>query len=565
MVRFLFFFAAVFGGSLTPAAAQENPPVPEAPGAKATEPKKRTMKKKGYPDSPESQRQYQYKKQNRDAITWIATGDRRKAEAHFRRYLEGVPEDQEALYGLALSLIAPDSLTEANEAVEKALEAGVPIERFLAGPRTLTEPLFANEGFRKILAQQPLPDLLHGPMIGNVTENSLAFWVRTREEARVMVRLAGAGNLEGVAQGQSTRENDFTAVVRVKGLAPNAAYRYEVFVNGQKAPLAGQPHIRTAPPKGTPGEWTIGFGGGAGYTPWLEKMWGTLDEAGFDRFFLLGDNVYIDTPEVKETQRYCYYRRQSQPLFRTFVQRTPVLAIWDDHDFGVNDSEGGPEKKIPAWKPEVLKTFRQNWANPYYGGGFLDPGVWFHHSLGDVDFFFLDGRYYRSFDQTKENRTMLGEAQRSWLLEKLNHSTATFKFIISPVPFAPGAKGGNIAGGNIDTWDGFTEERKRIFDFITEKKIDGVILLSADRHRSDAWKLERPGAYPLYEFTSSKLTNIHTHPVMKKSLFGYNETCSYGQLKIDTTRQNPEVTFSIHDIEGNEKHTLTIQRNALKF
>ena len=54
-------------------------------------------------------------------------------------------------------------------------------------------------------------------------------------------------------------------------------------------------------------------------------------------------------------------------------------------------------------------------------------------------------------------------------------------------------------------------EREAIFSFINENKINGVVLISADRHRSDAWRIAREDGYAFYEFSSSKLTNVHTH------------------------------------------------------
>ena len=74
-----------------------------------------------------------------------------------------------------------------------------------------------------------------------------------------------------------------------------------------------------------------------------------------------------------------------------------IYSIWDDHDFGKNDTSGGIETFSPDWKLPVWKVFKENWNNPYYGGGAKQPGCWFDFSIGDVDFFMTDGRYYRSF------------------------------------------------------------------------------------------------------------------------------------------------------------------------
>ena len=84
------------------------------------------------------------------------------------------------------------------------------------------------------------------------------------------------------------------------------------------------------------------------------------------------------------------------------------------------------------------------------------------------------------------------------------------------------------------------------------------MLLSADRHRSDAWKIERPNGYPLYEFESSRLTNQHFHELMPDALFGYNEKQSFGLLTFDTTKPDPTVTYQIVNIDNEIVNELTI-------
>ena len=212
----------------------------------------------------------------------------------------------------------------------------------------------------------------------------------------------------------------------------------------------------------------------------------------------------------------------------------------------------------------MWKVFRNNWNNPAYGGGEKQPGCWFDFSIADVDFFMLDGRYYRVKGRRQnvevDNPSMLGRAQKQWLFEKLRNARGTFKVLASPVPWASGAKPGRAG---MDTWEGFKEERAEIFAFLARHKIDGVILISADRHRSDAWKIERASGYPLYEFESSRLTNIHTHGIMPGSLFGYNEKCSFGLLSFDTTASDPTVTYRIINIDNAVMHTLVLRKSQL--
>jgi len=277
-------------------------------------------------------------------------------------------------------------------------------------------------------------------------------------------------------------------------------------------------------------------------------MWDTIGSHHPSALLMLGDNVYIDDPEHLLTHHYCYSRRQSRPEWRKLIAGTPVYSIYDDHDFGTNDCVPGPEIDSPAWKREVWNLFRQNWINPSYGGGEANPGCWFDFTIGDVQFFLLDGRYYRDL----KGGSMLGPVQKKWLLDGLSKSDATFKVIASPVPFTP-----KIKPGSRDPGDGYLEEREEIFSHIGKEKIDGVFLIAADRHRTDLRKISRSDGYDLYEFESSRLTNRHTHKVVKTEglVWGFSEKCSFGLIDFDTTAGVPQVTFRCIDIDDVEHHS----------
>ena len=308
-------------------------------------------------------------------------------------------------------------------------------------------------------------------------------------------------------------------------------------------------------------QFTIAFGGGAGFVPENERMWTTIGAIKPRALLLLGDNVYIDDPETPEMQRFHYFRRQSQPEWAALAKEVPIYAIWDDHDFTTNDGWGGPQIDKPAWKREVWKIFKENWDNPYYGGGDENPGCWFDFRIGDVHFILLDGRYYRESPRDNENPSMLGPVQKKWLRETLKKEPATFKVLCCNVPMAP-----KVKPGSKDTWDGYSKERQDIYEFIAEEKIPGVIILSADRHRSDAYRIDTgiEGMYPLYEFSSSRLTNQHVHKIIKSSIFGYNEKQSFGRVDFDLTAEDPTVTYTIINIDGEVIHTLTVKLSDLQ-
>jgi len=499
----------------------------------------------------------EYKIFARDTISQIADGKLDTAINRFQKYLDKDPKDLESLYGLAVTYAQKQDVDKAIAYTKQAVDAGLPFGRFLAGPRDLLKPLTDNAEFKK-LAEKHAAGLLHGPMLGCVTDTSAKFWVRTANEVLVQVFVSSAENMGPPiksAIAKTNKDRDFTATLTVQDLKPDTTYYYQLLINGKKEPK--QWSFRTFAAAGARAKFQVGFGGGAGYNPQNERMWNTIAAYKLTAFLFLGDNVYIDNPTRPAVQQYCYYQRQSRPEFRDFIAFTSIYAIWDDHDFTINDSGGGPEIDKPEWKIPVWHVFRDNWNNPYYGGGENQPGCWFDFSIGDVDFFMLDGRYYRTNPKT-EIPSMLGPVQKKWLFDKLKSSKATFKVLASPVPWAFGAK-----PGSLDPWQGYKQEREEIFSFLEQNKSDGVILISADRHRSDVWKIERANGYDLYEFESSKLTNVHTHKLMPGALFGYNEKCSFGLLWFDTTLPDPQVTYQIINLDNEVVHTLELMASQL--
>jgi alkaline phosphatase D len=431
---------------------------------------------------------------------------------------------------------------------------------------TLYDATDPDAGLASVVGQDPFKDLVRkhglrlfgGPVLGCVTDASARFWVRTPGPATVQVVVAkadepSAGKKSGLVE--TTADLDFTALVDVGGLAPDTAYVYDMLVDGVPVPETGRARFRTYPSPGQPATFGVAFGGGARYNPPKEKMWEVIASYDPIAFLFLGDNVYIDQPESRTRQRVHYYRRQLRPEYRRLTSSTAIYAIYDDHDLGDDDCAGGPGAFVPAWKFKAWEVFRENWNNPSYGGGEKQPGCWFRFSIGDVDFFMLDNRYYRSFSEG----TMLGPVQKRWLLDGLQASEATFKVLVSGVLWTEHAD-----KGGADSWWGVRGEREEIFSLIDRERIGGVVLLSADRHRTDVYKIVRPRGYDLYEFETSKLTNDHTHPTSKKALFSYNQGNYFGLLRFDFTQPDPALTFECVTLEREHVYQLRLTRSQLQ-
>lgn len=500
----------------------------------------------------------QYKKVGTSAMSDIVDGKYDGVIEDTSDYLNEHPGDLESMYILAIAYANRGDMDEALDCASQAIAHGLPFGRFLAGPRDLLQPLTDSSGFRSLQRRHAV-QLLHGPVLGCLTDTGAKLWLRTANETtvRLSVRSRGSGPRSAVqVTGQTIAANDFTTVLAIQGLEADTLYDYELQARGDDKATEGS--FRTAPTLHKPATFQVGFGGGAGYTPQYERMWNTINSHDPLAFLFLGDNVYIDNPTRPAVQRYCYYRRQSRPEYRAFAGSTAVYAIWDDHDFTTNDAGGGPLIREPQWKIPVWHLFKENWVNPYYAGDSEDrPGCYFDFYIADVHFIMMDCRYYRDNPKV-ENPSMLGPVQLEWLFKTLKSSTGSFKILVSSVPWAYGAK-----PGSRDPWQGYRQEREKIFTYLSDNRIEGVVLLSADRHRSDLWKIDRPDGYPLYEFESSKLTNIHTHGIMKGSIFGYNEKCSFGLLTFDTRASDPTLTYDIIDIDDDLIYSFTVCKSEL--
>ncbi len=217
-----------------------------------------------------------------------------------------------------------------------------------------------------------------------------------------------------------------------------------------------------------------------------------------DVMLWLGDNVYLRRHEYHDTEAMAQrYRSQRGfgPLQR-LLTATSHLAIWDDHDYGPNNADGSY-----TLKGETLRLFRLYWANPSFGLP-ETPGIFGVATAGDVDFILLDDRYYRSHPKLPDGpgKSMWGAAQFAWLQAALMDARGRVKLV------ANGSQFWNAAS-RYEGLHEFPTEQKAFADFLLAQRIEGLLFLSGDRHFTELLRVERPGAYPLFEFTSSPLTS----------------------------------------------------------
>ncbi|KAJ1925096.1 hypothetical protein IWQ60_004771 [Tieghemiomyces parasiticus] len=125
------------------------------------------------------------------------------------------------------------------------------------------------------------------------------------------------------------------------------------------------------------------------------------------------------------------------------------------------------------------------------------PATYYAFDHGDVGFFVMDTRRYRSPNHQPDtvNKTMLGAEQKRELLDWLsavNHTRA-FKFIASSVPLASNWV---LGDGPVDTWGGYLTERAEILRVV--QTVPNVIFLSGDRHEAAVVRLGLPETVEAY-------------------------------------------------------------------
>jgi len=276
-----------------------------------------------------------------------------------------------------------------------------------------------------------------------------------------------------------------------------------------------------------------------------------------DLILFLGDNIYADTEDMTE-MRAKYDRLAANADFRRLRSEFPIMATWDDHDFGVND--GGAD--FPQ-REASEKEFMRFWDVPTQSpirtrGGVYDAKI-FGPEGQRVQVIMLDTRYFRSPLKTGEKRvggpyvaddspdkTMLGEAQWAWLKQQLE-KPAEVRLIGTSIQLVPEASGQ-------EAWGNLPREREKLIGLVKETKAAGVVLLSGDRHWAELSCRREQVSYPLYEITSSSFNQIHPRGTPTENRFRSDERTyhreNYGVVRIDWDRADPTVTLEVKDIEG---------------
>ena len=447
------------------------------------------------------------------------------------------------------------------------------IPRSIAGVLVLVPTLLVAQ-------RRPTPPvtLRSGPMLGATDMREVKLWAQTTGPARVKVvywdSLAPRTRLE-TEEVLTRRDSAYVALLTADQVEAGHSYGYQILVNGRAVPRPYPLRFRTTPLwvyHTDPAPFTLLTGSclyvrepgtdrpNDTYGEGAETIVRSMAAHGGDAMLWLGDNAYLR--EVDFNSWTGILRRwtntRSLPAMQPFLAAMPHYAIWDDHDYGPNDSDRG-------WfnKAVTRAAFGLFWPNPGRGIPELGGAITTEFASGDVEVFMLDDRWFRAPDTRKTGaRPYFGDAQLQWLIDALASSHATFKVV---------AVGGQVLNpaALFENYSTYPDERQRFLDLIAQEKIPGVLFLSGDRHHTELTRLDRPGTYPLYDLTVSPLSAGVSAPRADEQNTGRVDGTlvnarNFAALEFRGPRLDRVLTIRVMDENGKELWNREIRASELR-
>lgn len=285
-----------------------------------------------------------------------------------------------------------------------------------------------------------------------------------------------------------------------------------------------------------------------------------------DIFAYLGDNIYGDTKDMSVLQSK-YGLLSCKPEFQNLLSSVYVIATWDDHDYGANDS--GLDYPM---KEESKQIFLEFWNEPYSSERRNHTGIYTSYYYGDslhrVHVILLDCRTFRSLLVEDANgdyvanydssATMLGSEQWAWLKNELMQP-ARVRIIGSSTQFGREHNG-------YEAWANFPLQQQKMFQTIRDAHASGVVFMTGDVHIAELSVNNEPDLYPVYDLTSSGLTQLEGEDIpnanrVGNSFLDYN----FGMIEIDWSQPDPLILFKAYGLNGDAGITHSVNLSEISF
>ncbi len=351
---------------------------------------------------------------------------------------------------------------------------------------------------------------------------------------------------------------DHTVKLEAGGLAAGTTYYYRFLYKGTASTVG---RTRTAPaPTDSPANLRFGIASCANLQAgWFSAYRHLAARDDLDAVIHLGDYLYEYEPghygygpsnvdirphepprEMVELadyrQRHAQYKRDAD--LQALHAKAPFIVTWDDHEVTNDAWREGAENHQPDEGDYLVRRERAHrafdeWMPVRMGAtAALGDGTGLYRRLqfgALAELSMLDLRTYRDQQVSQPappvpstdggvsdpDRTITGDAQMAWLKESLAGDRAQWKLVGNPVMIAPVvfpplpadlARSVNDVTGllpedglpyNTDQWDGYTADRREVFQFLADHGITDTVFLTGDIH--SGWACDLPldaGTYP---------------------------------------------------------------------
>lgn len=195
-----------------------------------------------------------------------------------------------------------------------------------------------------------------------------------------------------------------------------------------------------------------------------------------DFFLHLGDLHYHDFSTANTAQYLSAYDEALAAGPGTVFRQIASHYVYDDHDYGPNDSAGdfvGRDNAVEAYRARVpYPTLEETGAT---------DAVYHSFEVGRCVFIVTDLRSESSnkADTDNSSKTMMGATQKAWFKGLLSDPANANKFFFwccSRVWHA------NTSAGH-DSWGGYNTERVELADYIKANCSGRIAILTGDRHQ----------------------------------------------------------------------------------
>jgi phosphodiesterase/alkaline phosphatase D-like protein len=415
-------------------------------------------------------------------------------------------------------------------------------------------------------------ELVQAPVVGIMQGIRIPILIKTNGEGKVRIEYQNVDEENGAFSEWYSLSglNDFSASLTLDNISHGATYKYRIQFENEDYSQWFQ--FKSFPAANKPGKFSFIFSACMREKYMGFNIFEKIAQRSPTFVALLGDQMYGDYDgDLNKLEDYLEnaslrekmtkegeiilsdksvlrafrskYSRVFDGNFQKMVRNIPLMATWDDHDYGKDNSDGAY-----PYKEEAKRVFKENY--PAYPFEVEDGGIYYKFTIADVDVFVLDTRWYRSpmEDEDGKDKKMLGDAQLSWLLAGLKESQSACKIVFSSVSLND--YGGDTSSGRTgyDSWMGYKFERNKILSFIKKNQIQGVLVFSGDQHYPSAHILN--SQTPLQAVSHSEEKVEYSIQDMGSAVFDFsasplNYKKASGHPLILKNQENPDFSFEI--------------------